>query len=297
MDRLETMRVFVAVAEAQSFAVAARGLALSPAQATRAVAAVEARCGARLLHRTTRVVRLTEAGVHYLARCKRILGELSELEAEAGSSSRELRGQVSVTAPVLLGHMHVAPLAFGFLKRHAGVTLRALFSDQVVDLFEQNIDVAIRIANLPDSSLHAIRVGSVRRVVCASPAYLKARGTPRHPAEVETHQVIMFSGMGEPQAWSFVLDDKPQRQRLTPRMIVSSGELAIQAALAGQGLTKVLSYQIASEVADKRLRIVLSEFEGPEVPVHVVYTEGRSASARVRAFVDHAVDGLRAALS
>ena len=291
------MRVFVAVAEASSFAAAARRLSLSPAQVTRAVAAVETRCSARLLYRTTRVVRLSDEGASYLVQCKRILAEIDEIEAAAGSSGRALSGQVSITAPALFGRLHVAPVALDFLKRHQAVTLRTLFSDRVLDLCEENIDVAVRIAHLPDSGLHAVRVGSVRRVVCASPAYLKARGTPRHPSELEGHQVIAFSGMGEPQAWRFTVDGKPQRVHPQPRLIVNGGDLAIQAALAGHGLTKVLSYQIAREVADKRLRIVLSEFEGSEVPVHVVYTEGKSASARVRAFVDHAVERLRAALT
>jgi DNA-binding transcriptional LysR family regulator len=296
MDRLEMMRVFTHVAEQQSFAAAARRLALSNAQVTRAVAALEQRCGATLLHRTTRVVRLTEAGASYLAQCKRLLSEIEEAEAQAGAAHRELSGQLSITAPVLFGRMHVAPLALAFLKQHPRVSLRALFSDGVVDLFDQNIDVAVRIAVLPDSSLRAVKVGYVRRVVCAAPSYLRARGTPKQPAELMQHDVIAFSGMGEPQAWSFHVAGKPQPLRLAPRLIVNSGEFAIQAALAGHGLTRVLSYQVAEHVAAKRLRIVLAEFEGPEIPVQVVRTEGKGASARVRAFVDYAVGELRTVL-
>jgi DNA-binding transcriptional LysR family regulator len=296
MDRLEMMRVFTHVAEQQSFAAAARRLALSSAQVTRAVAGLEQRCGATLLHRTTRVVRLTDVGASYLVQCKRLLNEIEEAEAQAGAAQRELSGQLSITAPVLFGRMHVAPLALAFLKQHPRVSLRALFSDGVIDLFDQNIDVAVRIAVLPDSNLRAVKVGHVRRVVCAAPSYLRARGTPKQPAELLQHDVIAFSGMGEPQAWSFHVAGKPQSVRLAPRLIVNSGELAIQAALAGHGLTKVLSYQVAEDVAAKRLRIVLAEFEGPEIPVQVVRTEGKGASARVRAFVDYAVGELRTVL-
>ncbi|MDB4976927.1 MAG: Transcriptional regulator, LysR family protein [Myxococcaceae bacterium] len=297
MDRLETMRVFVLVAEQQSFAATARVLGLSPAQVTRAVAAVEARCGATLLQRTTRVVRLTEVGASYLAQCKRLLAEIDEAEAQAGAGQRALSGQVSVTAPVLFGRMHVAKVVLAFLKQHPGVSVRALFSDQVVDLLDQNIDVAIRIASLPDSSLRAIRVGSVRRVVCAAPSYLRAHGTPRRPAELLQHELIAFAGMGEPQAWSFQVEGKSLRIRPSPRLIVNSADLAIQAVSAGHGLTKVLSYQVAREVQEKRLRIVLADFEGPEVPVHVLHSEGRNPSARVRAFVDYAVAELRSTLA
>jgi DNA-binding transcriptional LysR family regulator len=296
MDQLDSMRVFVVVSEQRSFAAAARQLALSPARVTRAVASLEERCGTKLLHRTTRVVRLTEAGAGYLLSCRRILSDLREADAQAGATQTKLTGQVSITAPMLFGRKHVGPLALSFLKRHPGVTLRMVFSDSVLDLFEQNIDVAIRIAQLPDSSLVATRVGSVRRVVCASPGYLRQHGVPRHPDDVRHHQVIGFTGMGEPKAWSFVVDGKLSRVQTTPRLIVNSADLEIQAASLGHGLTKVLSYQITDELRDKRLRIVLAPFEQPPIPIHIVSTEGKQAAARVRAFVEYAAQGLRAQL-
>jgi len=297
MDRLEAMQVFVAVAEKQSFAAAARKLSLSPARVTRAVALLEERCAALLLHRTTRVVRLTEAGSRYLGECKRILGEVEEAEAGARDSQRGLRGQLSVTAPVLFGRLHVAPVLLAFLKLHAQLSVRALFHDRVVDLLEQNIDVAIRIAHLPSSSLRAIRVGSVRHVVCGSPGYLRARGTPTKPRDLLGHELIAFSGLGEPRAWTFYVAGKPETYPQRPRLIVNNSDLALLAARSGHGLTKVLSYQVEDDVRNKRLRVVLPEFEGPEVPVHVVHVEGKHASARVRAFVDFAVSSLRAALT
>ncbi|HKU38493.1 MAG TPA: LysR substrate-binding domain-containing protein [Polyangiales bacterium] len=296
MDRLEAMQVFVSVAEQQSFISAARRHSLSAARVTRAVAALEKRLGARLLHRTTRAVRLTDVGASYLAQCKRILSEIDAAEVSAAKSHRELSGPISITAPRLFGRLHVSPIITGFMKRHPRVTLRALFADQVLDFFEQNLDVAIRIAQLPDSNLRAVRVGSVRRVVCASPEYLRTHGTPRHPREVTQHSVIGFSGQAEPEAWTFAIDGRHERVVTRPRLIVNTADLAVAAALAGQGLTKVLSYQVARQVEQRKLRIVLAEYELPAVPVHVVHMEVREPSARVRAFVDYAVSQLRASL-
>lgn len=297
MDRLEAMLVFVTVAEKQSFAAAARILALSPARVTRAVASLEQRCGTLLLHRTTRVVRLTEAGAHYHQQCKRILSEVDDAEASAAASQHALQGQLSITAPVLFGRLHVTPVLLAFLAQHPQVSVRAQFRDRVVDLLEQNVDVAVRIAHLPNSSLRAVRVGSVRRVVCGSPAYLRAHGTPRHPRDLLEHDVIAFSGMGEVRAWTFFVEGKVETFQPRPRLMVNTGDLALDAARNGYGLTKLLSYQVEDDVRSKRLRVVLEDFEGPEVPVHVVHVEGRHASARIRTFVDFAVDRLRAVLA
>jgi DNA-binding transcriptional LysR family regulator len=297
VDRLEAMQVFVTVAEKQSFAAAARKLQLSPARVTRAVASLEQRCGARLLHRTTRVVRLTDVGANYLLQCRRILSDVEAAETSAASSQGELHGQVSVTAPVLFGRLHVTPVLLAFLKLHPRVGLRALFHDGVVDLVEQNVDVAVRIAHLPASNLRAIRVGSVRRVVCAAPSYLRSHGTPTHPRDLREHELISFSGLGEPRAWSFQIDGKLETVALRPRLMVNSVDLALDAARSGHGLAQVLSYQVADAPRQPRLRLVLTDFEGPVVPVHVVHVEGRRASTRVRALVDFTVERLRAVLT
>jgi DNA-binding transcriptional LysR family regulator len=297
MDRLETMQVFVQVAERASFAEAARALAVSAARVTRAVAALEQRCGARLLHRTTRVVRPTEAGVRYLAQCKQILAAIDEAEAQAASSQRDLSGQLSITAPVLLGRMHVAPVLFSFLKEHPRLTARVTFADHIVDMLEQQVEVAVRIGNLPDSGLTAIRVGQVRRVTVGAPAYLRAHGTPAHPDALREHALIAFAGMAEPQRWSYAIDGKIDAVAPVPRVTVNSGEVAIEAARAGHGLTKVLSYQVVDDVRAKRLKLLLVDYETPPVPVHVVHIEGRAASRRVRAFVEHAVERLRTSLT
>jgi len=290
VDRLEIMRVFVVVAEEQGFAPAARRLAMSPPAVTRAVSALEERIGTRLLHRTTRVVRLTEAGTRFLADCKRILGEIEEAQASAAGLHAEPRGQLAVTAPVMFGRMHVAPIVFDFLARHPRLTLRTLFVDRVVDMIDEGLDVAVRIAELPDSSLHAVRVGSVRRVVCASPDYLAAHGAPRTPADLSKLDAIAFSLGGSAEEWSFASGEmvSPPTQ-----LVVNSLDVAVAAAVAGRGVARVLSYQIAPELRAGRLEIVLAQFEPPPVPISVVYAEGRRAAAKVRAFVDFAVARLR----
>lgn len=295
MDRFEAMQLFVSVAERQSFARAARDHALSAARVTRAVAALEAIVGARLLHRTTRAVRLTEAGATYLGQCKRILSEVEAAESAAASSQRELSGSITLTAPLLFGRLHVSPIVTAFLKRHARVSMRVLFADNVLDFFDQNIDVAVRIANLPDSSFRAVAVGATRRIVCAAPSYLRTRGTPQTPAELTQHDIISFTGQAE-HVWSFAQGGKPERVHVRPRLIVNNADLAVAAARAGHGVTKVLSYQAADDLTNKQLKIVLTDFELPAVPVHIVRLEGREASARVKAFVDFATPRLRAAL-
>lgn len=288
------MRIFAAVAEARGFAPAARRLGLSPAAVTRAVAALEDRLGARLLHRTTRVVRLTEAGAHFLADCKRILGEIDEAEAAAAGIHAEPRGQLVVTAPLMFGRLHVAPIVLDFLKRHPRVSAQMLFLDRVADLVEEGIDAAVRIGALPDSSLTATRVGSMRRIVCASPGYLRARGTPRRPADLVDHDAVAFVGITPHREWSFGLEDAREVGAPNVRFEVNSAEVAVAAAAAGYGFTRVLFYQAARELRAGTLRVVLQEFEPPPLPIHVVHAGGRRVSARVRAFVDFAAARLRA---
>lgn len=297
VDRLEAMQLFVAVADAQSFAAAARNRGISPARVTRAVAALERHVGARLLHRSTRRVRLTDAGVEYLADARSILLQIEEAEAQAASAHDALAGQLSITAPLMFGQMVVAPLVLSFLKRHPRVSVRLTLADEVVNLMEHDIDLAVRIGHLADSDLSATRVGEVERVVCASPAYLRAHGVPRRPRDLSAHELIAFAGLGDPRAWRFVVDGKPEVVHPKPRLMVNSAEVAIAAALAGHGLTKVVSYQIAREREARRLRVVLSDYQVPPVPVHVVHVAGRAAPARLRAFVDFAVEQLRARLS
>ncbi len=293
MDRIQTMSVFVAIAEAGSFAGAARRLGLSPPSATRAVAALEARLGAKLLHRTTRSVHVTDAGARYLADCRRILTELDEIERHVVGTHATPRGRVTVSASVMFGRMAVAPILLDLLERHAELTVNAMFVDRVVNIVEEGVDVAVRIAELPDSSLQAVRVGAVRRVVCASPEYLAANGAPATPADLAAHATIDFVNAGRGDAWGFMAKGKAEVARHRPRLTVNVADAAIAAAKAGKGLTRVLSYMVAADVAAGMLTLVLEGFALAPTPVHVVHKEPGLTSARVRAVVDHLVDALR----
>ena len=294
MDRLETMRVFVTVAEVQGFAPAARRLAMSPAAVTRAIAALERHVGARLLQRTTRVVRLTEAGARYFADCKRILEDIETAESAAAENQTEPRGELVVTAPLVFGRMFVAPLVLEFLARHSQVSARTLLVDHVVDLVEGGIDVAVRIAHLPDSSLTAIKVGSVRRVVCASPGYLAAHGTPQTPADLASHEALIFTRDHGQSAWQFGAGRTARTVPLRSRFVVNNADAAIAAAVAGAGVTRVLSYQIGPQVEAGLLAVVLEKHAPPAIPVSVVFPAGRRSAAKVREFVAFAVERLKA---
>ncbi len=293
MDRLQAMGVFVGVAEAGGFAPAARRLNLSPPTVTRAVAELEERLGCRLLHRTTRSLSLTEAGERYLADCRRILSEVEEADRQAAGIHAAPRGRVSVTASVTFGRGVMAPILFDLLDRYPDLTVSAFFVDRVVHLLDEGIDVAVRIAELPDSSLTAVRVGSLRRVLCAAPGYLAARGRPREPADLKDHDIVSLVQMAPGGEWSFETDGKAQAFRPSSRLLVNTADAAIAAALAGRGITRVLSYMVAPEVKAGRLELLLEDHEPPLVPVHVVHKETGQTSARVRAVVDHLVQHLR----
>jgi DNA-binding transcriptional LysR family regulator len=295
MDRFAEMGVFAAVAELGSFAEAGRRLGLSPPAVTRAVAALEARLGVRLLARTTRSVRATEAGVRFLADCRRILAEVAEAEEGASGASGAVRGEAVLTAPVMLGRLAVAPLLPAFLDRHPEAAVRTLFVDRVVDLIEEGVDVGVRIAALGDASMIAVRVGEVRRLVAASPAYLAAAGTPRRPEDLAGHRIVVASSVASAREWSLP-DGRGGRRtaRIAPRLVANDPDTAIAAALSGFGIVRVPDYQVADALADGRLVELFPDAPEPPTPVHVVHHEGRRTSAKVRALVDHLVVGLRA---
>lgn len=290
MDRLDTLRCFVAVADAGGFAVAARQLGCSAAAVTRAIAALEARLGVLLFQRSTRVVRLTEAGERFLADCRPVLNDLHEAEQAASGAQADPQGLLAITAPHMFGTLHVAPLVQGFVQAHPRVQVRTLFVNRVVHLLEEGLDVAIRIAHLPDSGLTAVQVGALRRLVVAAPAYLAQHGRPRHPSELSAHRAIGFAfDARAPSPWKF-RDGATGHPQFV--WISNSNEVDIAAAEAGIGLTRCLAYQAAASLRAGRLRIVLAEHELPPVPVHVVYPAGRRAPAKVRAFVEWARAGL-----
>jgi DNA-binding transcriptional LysR family regulator len=300
MDRLEAMRIFVAVADARGFAPAARQLGLSAPAVSRAIVALEEHVGAQLIRRTTRSVSLTDVGERYHADCKRILGDIEEAEQTASGAHSAPQGQLSLTAPQMFGRMHVTPVVLDFLSRHPQVSVRTLFADHIVHLFEEGFDVAVRIAHLPDSGLTAVGVGHVRRMMLASPDYLQARGVPKTVGDLERHDAIGFAVAGGAIApWALYpsgAKSKAERVIAQPRMQLSSnsGEMGIAAALAGRGITRALSYQVAAHVQAGRLRVVMADHEPAPIPVQVVYVDGRKAAAKVRTFVEFAVESLRA---
>ncbi|AZD19000.1 LysR family transcriptional regulator [Pseudomonas chlororaphis] len=293
MDRFQEMQVFISVAQEQGFAAAARRLGLSAPSVTRAVAALEQRIGTQLLTRTTRNVLLTEAGQRYLEDSRRILAELQDAESSAAGIHALPRGQLTITAPVLFGELFVTPLMVDYLERFPEVSINALLVDRMVSMVEEGMDVAVRIGELPDSGQHAMRVGEVRRVICASPAFLARHGRPQHPQELRQAPVIAPSSIGQSRSWLFDDNGTPLNIRPEPRLVVTANQAAISAACLGLGLTRVLSYQVAGKVAAGELEIILAEFELAPLPIHVVYQGGRKAPARVRSFVDFAVQALR----
>ncbi|WP_164156920.1 LysR family transcriptional regulator [Sandarakinorhabdus rubra] len=293
MDRLHAMKILVRIAETGGFAETARQLGLSPPAVTRAIAALEDRVGARLLIRTTRSVKLTEAGQRLVEDSRRILAAVDEAEAAAAGSFGRPTGVLTVTSSVLFGQLYVVPLLCEFLDNFPEVTGRLLLLDRVTNLIDEGIDLAIRIGHLADSGLTATRVGQVSRMVCGSPDYFARHGEPLHPADLARHRIIAATSVSATQDWRF---GTPQRPGVTvkPALHCNTIEAAIIAARAGWGLTRVLSYQIAPDLAAGRLQATLVDFEEEAMPIHIVHAQGRTAAAKVRAFADFAAMRLRA---
>jgi DNA-binding transcriptional LysR family regulator len=290
MDRLDAMQAFIAVADLQGFAPAARKLGLSPSAVTRLVAALEERLGARLLQRTTRSVTLTDAGARYLQRARRVLSDVEEAEGAVEGERTRPSGRLVVSAPLGFGRLHVSPIMSEYLKRYPEVTGDLRLSDRVVNLVEDGVDLAVRIGHLDDSSLVARHVGEMRRIVVASPAYLAAHGEPGTPEAIASHQTIQFGASSAPPDWRFVRDGAEVRMAPTPRLTTNSADAALQYAEQGGGLTSVMAYQAAAAIKAGRLRIVLATFERPPLPIHVVYPTSRLLSAKVRTFIDLVTD-------
>jgi DNA-binding transcriptional LysR family regulator len=286
MDKLHLMSVFVAVAEEESFAGGARRLALSPPAVTRCIASLETRLGVKLLDRTTRYVRVTEAGKRYLDDARRIIAEVAEADDAVVGINGEPKGHLTITAPVLFGGMYVTPVVVEYLQRYPEMSVTALFLDRVVNLIDEGIDVGIRIGPLADSSMKALKVSEVRRVVCASPEYLKKNGVPQHPRELAKHQTIIPAIVSASVEWKFQSEGETISVRIKPRLNVTSNDAAIEAARCGFGITRLLSYQSSASVAAGSLKVILGKFEPDPLPVHIVHREDRHKSARVRTFVD-----------
>ena len=294
MDKFNLISIFIAVVDTNGFAAAARKLNISPPAVTRAINELETQLHVRLLTRTTRKVRVTDAGARYVEDCRRIIAELSEADESVGGSHGAPRGRLVVTAPVLFGSKFVTPIVAEYLQTYPEVSASCLFLDRIVNMMDEGIDVAIRIGELPDSSMQSIRVGQVRRVICAAPGYLKQGGIPRKPDDLQNHFIISANSTNSSPEWTLMEDGVARAIRLQSRFTTSTNDSAITAAVGGFGLTRLLSYQIADFLRDGQLKTVLSQCEPPALPIHVVHREGRHASKKARAFIDLAVARLRA---
>lgn len=292
MDRLDRLRVFVAIADKASFTEAARALGVSPTAASRGVAELETSLGVALLRRTTRSVALTPEGAAYLERCRRVLEELDDAARSIRGDKADPRGLLIVTAPVLFGRMHILPIVTRLLRAYTELDVRLGLTDRFTRLVEEGVDVAVRIGDLADSSLHATRVAEVRRVLVASPAYVAARGAPATPADLRDHDIIAFEGFILNGEWRF----GPKLEtvvRCEPRLVTDSIDAAIDAAIEGIGIARALSYQTDHHVAAGRLSYLLSDVEPPPWPVNLVYQANRLRAPNVRAFLDEARRALR----
>ena len=293
-DRLDALTIFVAVAEQQSFAEAARQLSRSPASITRAVASLEERLQTRLFNRTTRSVALTDAGARYLESCRRLLAAYDELEAVNFGERVQPRGWIGITAPIMFGRLHVLPLVRSFLCEYPQVDVRLLLLDRVVSLVDEGLDLGVRVGQLRDSSLRAVRVGQVRRVVCATPEYIARHGVPATPRDLGSHSLVACTAVTPiPDRWSFHGPSGVSSVAVTPRLVVNTTAAAVDAALNGLGLACIMSYQAEPHAAAGRLQTVLVEYEPAPAPIHIVHPEGRHLPAKVRLFLDHAAGGLR----
>lgn len=294
MNRLESMSVFIAVVDAGSLSAAARQLGMPLATVSRKVAELEAHLKSRLLHRTTRQLLLTDVGASYVAACRRILEEIGEAERAATGEYAVPKGELVVTAPIVFGRLHIVPVVAEFLAQYPEISLNLMLTDRVVHLMEEQCDVAVRIGDLPDSSLKAVQVGTVRRVVCASPGYLQTHGEPALPQDLAAHNCITFDVLASVGAWVF---GEGKAQRSVPvhsRLSVNTAEAAIAAAALGVGVVRVLSYQVADAVQKGDLQVVLQPYESAALPISLVHKGQAPVPLKVRAFLDFVMPRLRA---
>jgi DNA-binding transcriptional LysR family regulator len=297
MDRLESMSILLTAVEAGSLSAAARQLAIPLSTVSRRISELEAHLKARLLNRSSRKLTLTDAGRSYVEACKRILEDVGEAERAASGEYSAAKGELNITAPMVFGRLHVLPVAMEFLKVYSAVDIRCVLNDRVVNLLEDHIDLALRIGELPDSSsLITTRIGSVRRVVCGSPSYFARRGVPENVDELAMHDCITFEGFPFPDFWVFPTSKSDVSAAVHSRLVVNTAEAAIDAAIAGLGVTRVLSYQVAAAVKAGRLNIVLEEVEPLPSPVSLVYSGQRRLPLKLRAFLDFAAPRLKARL-
>ena len=294
MDRLESIETLLAAVDGGSFSAASRALGTPLSTVSRRVSELEAHLGARLLTRSSRRLSLTEAGAAYVSVCRRVIDELSDAERIVAGEYRAPRGQLTITAPIVFGRVHVEPILLEFLKVYPDITARLVLTDRVSHFVEDHVDAAIRVGRLPDSSLIATRLGTIRWVTCASPAYLAARGVPQTPEDLAAHHCVTFEGADFSNTWTFGAGGGAPP--IYPRLAVNTAEAAIDAAIASTGITRVLSYQIAEAVRAGALVRVLTAFEPEPLPLHLVYAERPFLPQKLRAFLDFVSPRLKAAL-
>jgi DNA-binding transcriptional LysR family regulator len=296
MDRIEAMSTLLAVVEAGSLSAASRKLRVPLTSISRRISELEAHLKTQLLNRTSRRVTLTDAAESYIQACRRILDELDEAERVVSGEYRAPQGELTVTASLVLGRIHVVPVAAAFLKAYPDILLRLRLSDRVVSLQEEHVDLGIRTGPLPDSGIVARRIGSVRRVVCASPDYLSSRGRPEAPQDMAAHDCVTFTGFTHTESWEFQTGGSPASVPIRSRLQVDAAEAVVEAALAGAGIARLFSFHVAHAVKDGRLSLLLEEFEPPPLPVNLVYLGGSLLPLKVRAFLDFAAPRLKARL-
>ncbi len=297
MDRLEAMSVIVAVTETGSFSAASRRLRTPVATVSRKVAELEARLQAQLFQRSSRQMMLTDAGRSYIEACKRIIEQVDDAELAVSGEYRIPKGDLAVTAPWGLGHMHLVPIVVEFLDAYPEIALRLVLTDRVVNTVEENIDVSIRIGALPDSSMIASRIGSVRMVLCAAPAYLAARGLPKEPADLRDHDCISVDSSAAQRAWKFAKGNREIAAPIRSRLTVNDSEAAIDASIAGAGIARVMSYKMEAARRAGTLVVMLEDFELQPLPLHIVYAERKPVPLKLRACLNRVTPRLKPRLS
>jgi DNA-binding transcriptional LysR family regulator len=297
MDRFEAMRTLVAAVDSGSLSAASRALNTPLPTVSRRVSDLEAHLGAQLLVRTSRKLILTEAGEAFVAVARRLLDDLGDAERAASGEYRAPRGELLVTAPIIFGKLHVAPIIHAFLAACPDVTVRLVLSDEVIDLVEAHVDVAVRIGRLPDSDLIARQMGHVRWLICASPDYLARRGEPATPEALADHDCIAFEGLQTYRNWSIGGGAVTRSVAIRPRFSVNTADAVVEAAAAGLGIARVISYQAATAIAEGRITTILRGFSTDPIPVNLVHQSQRVQPLKRRAFLDFVVPRLTVALA
>jgi DNA-binding transcriptional LysR family regulator len=297
MDRLEAMTILLATVDTGSLSAASRHLRVPLATVSRRVAELEKHLNVRLLHRGNRKLVVTEAGRSYITSCRRIIEEIAEVERTASGEYRSPQGELMISLPAVLGRSHVLPIVVDFQRTFPDIRMRMQLTDRFVNLLEEHVDVVVRVGELPDSSMIATRVGVIRQVLCASPAYLKRRGAPKAPVDLAKHDCVILGGYHTSFGWEFVIDKTTRAIHVPSRLTVNLGEAAVAAAVAGAGIARVLSYLIDDLLKSRSLVTLLEAYEPLPIPVSIIYPSQRQVPLKLRAFLDFAVPRLRKKLS